>query len=415
LSKAKPFGISKRVVFEAYKRVRANQGAAGVDGESIADFDKDLKNNLYKIWNRMSSGSYFPPAVRSVEIAKKGGGRRKLGVPTVSDRIAQMVAKMYFEPEVEHYFHPDSYGYRAGKSAIEAVGVARKRCWRYDWVLDCDIKAFFDEIDHGLLMRAVRKHTDNKWLLLYIERWLKAPVQVEDGTIYSRGKGSPQGSVISPLLANLFLHYAFDEWMRRNYGSIPFERYADDILVHCRSEKQARWIKTVIERRLNQCGLELHPEKTKIVYCKDSFRKGNYPDEKFDFLGYTFRPRRSKDRYGRFFVSFLPAVSDEAAKSMRRAIRCWRMHRMTEKSIEDLACMFNPVIRGWINYYGQFYKSALYPILKQLNHALQRWAYRKYKKLHGRKRKAFYLLQRIAKQMPHMFVHWRFVGQLAGR
>jgi RNA-directed DNA polymerase len=415
LSKAKPFGISKRVVFEAYLRVKANKGAAGVDEESIADFDKDLKNNLYKIWNRMSSGSYFPPAVRLVEIDKKDGGQRKLGVPTVSDRIAQMVAKMYFEPEVDCYFHPDSYGYRPGKSAIEAVGVARKRCWRYDWVLDFDIKAFFDEIDHELLMRAVRKHTDNKWLLLYIERWLKAPVQAKDGTLYSRRKGSPQGSVISPLLANLFLHYAFDEWMRRNYDSIPFERYADDILVHCKSEKQARWIKTVIEERLKQCRLELHPEKTKIVYCKDSSRKGNYPDVKFDFLGYTFRPRRSKDRYGRFFVSFLPAVSDEAAKRMRRTIRGWRIHRMTEKSIEDLACMFNPVIRGWINYYSQFYKSALYPILKQLNHALQRWAYRKYKKLHGRKRKALDLLQRIAKQMPRMFVHWRFVGQLAGR
>ena len=415
MSKAKPFCISKRVVFEAYKRVRANRGAAGVDEESIADFDKDLKNNLYKIWNRMSSGSYFPPAVRLVEIAKKDGGQRKLGVPTVSDRIAQMVAKMYFEPEVDCYFHPDSYGYRPGKSAIEAVSVARKRCWRYDWVLDLDIKGFFDNIDHELLMRAVRKHTDNKWLLLCIERWLKAPVQAEDGTLISRGKGSPQGSVISPLLANLFLHYAFDEWMRRNHDSIPFERYADDILVHCKSEKQARWIKTVIEERLNQCGLELHPVKTKTVYCKDSFRKGNYPDKKFDFLGYTFRPRRSKDRYGRFFVSFLPAVSDEAAKSMRGKIRGWRMHRMTDKSIEDLACMFNPVIRGWINYYSQFYKSALYPILKQLNHALQRWAYRKYKKLHGRKRKALQLLQRIAKQVPHMFAHWRFVGQLAGR
>ena len=413
--KAKPFGISKRVVFEAYLRVKANKGGAGVDEESIADFEKDLKNNLYKIWNRMSSGSYFPPAVRLVAIAKKDGGQRKLGVPTVSDRIAQMVAKMYFEPEVDPYFHPDSYGYRPGKSAIEAVGVARKRCWRYNWAVDLDIKGFFDNIDHELLMRAVRKHTDSKWLLLYIERWLKAPVQAEDGTLDSREKGSPQGSVISPLLANLFLHYAFDEWMRRNYDSIPFERYADDILVHCKSEKQARWIKTVIEERLKQCRLELHPEKTKIVYCKDSSRKGNYPDVKFDFLGYTFRPRRSKDRYGRFFVSFLPAVSDEAAKSIRRTIRGWRIHRMTEKSIEDLACMFNPVIRGWINYYSQFYKSALYPILKQLNHALQRWAYRKYKKLHGRKRKALDLLQRIAKQMPHMFVHWRFVGQVAGR
>jgi len=415
LSKAKPFCISKRVVLDAYKRVKANQGAAGVDGESIADFERDLKNNLYRIWNRMSSGSYFPPAVRSVEIAKKGGGQRKLGIPTVSDRIAQMVAKIYFEPEVDHYFHPDSYGYRPGKSAIEAVGVARKRCWRYDWVLDFDIKAFFDEIDHELLMRAVRKHTDSKWLLLYIERWLKAPVQTANGTIVGREKGSPQGSVISPLLANLFLHYAFDEWMRRNNENIPFERYADDILVHCKSEKQAQWIKTAIERRLYRCRLELHPEKTKIVYCKDSSRQGSYPNEKFDFLSYRFQPRLSINRYGEFFVSFLPAVSTEAAKSMRRTIRSWQIHRMTDKSIKDLACIFNPVVRGWINYYGRFYKSALYPILNQLNGALQRWAMRKYKKLRRRRRKAFYWFGRVAKWMPYLFAHWRLVRQSAGR
>jgi RNA-directed DNA polymerase len=363
----------------------------------------------------MSSGSYFPPAVRLVEIAKKGGGQRKLGVPTVSDRIAQMVAKIYFEPEVDPYFHPDSYGYRPGKSAIEAVGVARKRCWRYDWVLDLDVKAFFDEIDHELLMRAVRKHTGNKWLLLYIERWLKALVQAADGTVSIRGKGSPQGSVISPLLANLFLHYAFDEWMRRNYGNIPFERYADDIVVHCRSQRQARMMKAGIEERLNQCRLGLHPGKTKIVYCKDTFRKGNYPHEKFDFLGYTFRPRLSKDRYGRFFVSFLPAVSTTAGKAMRATIRSWRVHRMTDKSIKDLACMFNPIVRGWINYYGQFYKSALYRILNQLNGALQRWAMRKYKKLRCRRRKAFYWLGRIARQNPYLFTHWRLVRQSAGR
>ena len=415
MGKAKPFNISKRVVFEAYKRVRANQGAAGVDEESIADFERDLKNNLYKIWNRMSSGSYFPPAVRSVEIAKKNGGKRKLGVPTVSDRIAQMVAKMYFEPKVDHHFHPDSYGYRPGKSAIEAVGMARKRCWRHNWVLDLDIKGFFDNIDHGLLMRAVRKHTDIQWLLLYIERWLKALVQTEDGTFVSREKGSPQGSVISPLLANLFLHYALDEWMRRNYENIPFERYADDILVHCKSERQARWIKDTIDKRLNQCGLELHPEKTKIVCCKNTSRRENYPNGKFDFLGYTFRLRLSKSRHGEFFVSFLPAVSNEAAKSIRKTIRSWRLHRMTDKSIKDLAHMFNPIIRGWVNYYGQFYKSALRPVLNQLNGSLQRWAIRKYKKLRRRKRRAFYWLGRIAKQMPYLFAHWRLVRQSAGR
>jgi RNA-directed DNA polymerase len=415
LGKAKPFNISKRVVFEAYHRVKANKGAAGVDGESIADFDKNLKNNLYKIWNRMSSGSYFPPAVLFVEIAKKGGGLRKLGVPTVSDRIAQMVAKMYFEPSVDPVFHPDSYGYRPGKSAIEALGVARERCWRYRWVVDLDIKGFFDNIDHELLMRAVRKHTDSKWLLLYIERWLKAPVQTVDGTLVERGKGSPQGSVISPLLANLFLHYAFDEWMRRNFETVPFERYADDILVHCKSEKQAKWIKAVIEKRLKQCRLELHPEKTKIVFCGNPPKGGNYPNEKFDFLGYTFRLRRAKGQNGKFFVTFLPAVSNDAAKSIRDTIRSWRLHRMTDKSLKDLANMFNPIIRGWVNYYGQYYKSALHPILNQLNGSLQRWAMRKYKKLHRRKRKAFYFLGRIAKQTPYLFAHWRLVRQTAGR
>jgi len=375
-----------------------------------------LKDNLYKIWNRMSSGSYFPPPVRLVEIGKKGGGQRRLGVPTVADRIAQMVAKMYFEPEIEGIFHPDSYGYRPNKSALDAVGMARKRCWRYDWALDLDIKSFFDNISHELLMRAVGKHTQCKWLLLYIERWLKAPMQLADGTLISRDKGSPQGSVISPLLSNLFLHYAFDEWMRRNHKDIPFERYADDILVHCKSERQARWIKLVIESRLAECQLELHPEKTKIVYCKDQTRRGNYPNEKFDFLGFTFRARTAVGRNGTFFVSFLPAVSDQAAKSIRAKIRSWQIHRSSDKSLKDLAGILNPQIQGWINYYGRFYKSALSPIFKQLNRSLQRWAMRKYKKLRGRKRRAYHWLGRIAKQMRYLFAHWRLgVTPSAGR
>ena len=416
MSKAKPFNISKRVVFEAYKRVKANKGAAGVDKESITDFEKDLKDNLYKIWNRMSSGSYFPPPVRLVEIDKKGGGQRRLGVPTVADRIAQMVAKIYFEPEIEGIFHPDSYGYRPNKSALDAVGMARKRCWRYDWVLDLDIKGFFDNISHELLMRAVGKHTQCKWLLLYIERWLKAPMQLADGTLISRDKGSPQGSVISPLLSNLFLHYAFDEWMRRNHKDIPFERYADDILVHCKSERQARWMKSAIEGRLAECQLELHPEKTKIVYCKDHNRRGNYPNEKFDFLGFTFRARTAVGRNGIFFVSFLPAVSDQAVKSIRAKIRSWQIHRSSDKSLKDLAGILNPQIQGWINYYGRFYKSALSPIFKQLNRSLQSWAMRKYKKLRGRKRRAYHWLGRIAKQMRYLFAHWRLgVTPSAGR
>jgi group II intron reverse transcriptase/maturase len=266
VSQAKPFDISKQVVWEAYKRVKSNRGTCGVDGESISDFEVNLKDNLYKIWNRMTSGSYFPPAVRAVEIPKGDGGKRVLGIPTVSDRIAQMVAKTYLEPKLEPHFHEDSYGYRPGKSAIEALGMARQRCWRHDWVLDLDIKGFFDNIDHDLLMRAVKKHTDCAWILLYVERWLKVPSQGVDGVRVNRDKGTPQGGVISPLLANLFLHYALDVWMKKNYPNIPFERYADDAVFHCRTEVEAKSLREAIESRLKECRLELHPEKTKIVY-----------------------------------------------------------------------------------------------------------------------------------------------------
>ena len=321
MGQARSFEISKQVVWEAYKRIRANQGACGVDGESIQDFEVNLKDNLYKLWNRMSSGSYFPPAVRRVEIPKASGGKRPLGIPTVTDRIAQMVVKMSLEPKVEPCFHEDSYGYRPKKSAIEALGVARERCWRWDWVLDLDIRGFFDNLDHALLMRAVKKHTDCKWVVLYIERWLKAPAQLEDGTLVNRDKGTPQGGVISPLLANLFLHYALDEWMKRKYPEISFERYADDAVFHCVSEKKAKALTTAIGERLAKCRLELHPEKTKIVYCKDDRRRGSYPNEKFDFLGYTFRPRGAVNRSGELFVGFNPAVSNDAVKSMRQTMR----------------------------------------------------------------------------------------------
>jgi RNA-directed DNA polymerase len=291
LDKTKPYDISKYVVWEAYLRVKANKGAAGPDGESIADFEKELKNNLYKIWNRMSSGRYFPPPVRSVSIPKDNGGSRKLGIPTVSDRVAQMVVKLYLEPEVEPHFHLDSYGYRPGKSALDAVATARQRCWRMDWALDLDIKGFFDNLDHALIMRAVKKHTNIAWIILYLERWLKAPVQEEDGTLVKRDRGVAQGSVISPLLANTFMHHAFDKWMQENHPYAPFERYADDVLVHCKSEQQTNYVMKAIAKRLGQCKLELHPEKTKIVYCKDGKRKGSDKHERFDYLGFTFRPR----------------------------------------------------------------------------------------------------------------------------
>ncbi|HAU1148110.1 TPA: group II intron reverse transcriptase/maturase [Legionella pneumophila] len=407
MSTVKSFEITKQLVFEAYKRVKANGGTAGVDGQTIAMFEENLKDNLYKLWNRMSSGSYFPPAVRYVEIPKSDGKVRLLGIPTVSDRIAQMVVKMCLEPEIEPHFHPDSYGYRPGKSAHDALGMARQRCWRYNWCVDLDIKGFFDNLDHELVMRAVRKHTNCKWVLLYVGRWLKAPGQQKDGTLIERNKGTPQGGVISPLLANLFLHYAFDKWMQRNHPSNPFERYADDVLAHCKTEAEAVALKEAIRQRLQSCKLELHPEKTRIVYCKDEDRRGTYVNEKFDFLGYTFRARRSKNRYGKFFINFSPAVSDKAAKTMRQTMRSWRLQLRSDKNIEDLGRMFYSTINGWINYYGKFYKSELYPVFTHLNRLLVRWVMRKYKRLKGHQRKATYWIGKVAKREPHLFPHWR--------
>ena len=415
MDKAKPFCISKWEVWEAYKLVKANKGAAGVDGQSIAEFEEDLKDNLFKIWNRMSSGSYFPPPVRRVDIPKDNGRTRPLGIPTVADRVAQTVVKRYLEPILEEYFRPDSYGYRPGKSAIEAIGVARQRCWRYDWVLDLDIKGFFDKINHDLLMRAVRKHTDCKWVLLYIERWLKAPAQLADGSLIHRDKGTPQGGVISPLLANLFLHYAFDTWMKRQYPQIPFERYADDGICHCRSKDEAERLRVAIERRFAECGLELNLQKTKIVYCKDDGRRGNYPEQKFDFLGFTFRPRRAKDRWGRFFVTFTPAISNEAKKSICDTMRRWKMHRQTDKSLDELARVVNPVLRGWINYYGSFYKSALHRVFQHLNNILVQWASRKYKRLRGYDQRASHWLQGVFHRQPKLFAHWQLSQVKAGQ
>jgi RNA-directed DNA polymerase len=416
LDKAKSFCIPKRWVWEAYRRVKANRGAAGVDEQSIERFEENLKGNLYKLWNRMSSGSYFPPPVKRVEIAKRDGGTRPLGIPTVADRIAQAVVKAYLEPELEEHFHPDSYGYRPKKSALDAVGVARERCWRYAWVLDLDIRAYFDTIPHDLLVRAVKRHTDCAWVLLYVERWLKAPVQLDDGTLEPREKGTPQGSVISPLLANLFLHYAFDGWMAKHHPGIPFERFADDILCHCVSEAQAQWLKRVLERRFAECGLELHPQKTKIVYCKDADRRGHYPNEKFDFLGYTFRPRRSKNRWGKYFVNFSPAVSNAAAKRMRQVIRGWQLGCRVDKRIDDLARMFNPVIRGWLRYYGRYYPSALYPTLRYLDGRLARWAQAKYKRLRRHRRRSEHRIRALAQRDPALFAHWSLLYRAeAGR
>ncbi len=403
----KPFNITKRQVYEAYKAVKSNGGAAGVDRQTIEEFDADLQNNLYKIWNRMSSGSYFPPPVRSVPIPKKSGGQRILGVPTVADRVAQMVVKQLIEPDLEPVFLADSYGYRPGKSALDAVGVTRERCWRYDWVLEFDVKGLFDNIDHGLLLRAVRKHVTCKWALLYIERWLTAPMEQEDGTLVERKRGTPQGGVVSPILSNLFMHYAFDLWMARTHSDLPWCRYADDGLVHCRTEQEAQTLKVELQARLAEYRLEMHPTKTKIVYCQDGKRRGRYPNTKFDFLGYCFRPRLVASRNGRLFWGFNPAVSDSALKDMRTTIRDLHLRQQTQMSLEDIARQINPLLRGWIGYYGRYTPSALYPMFRYVNQRLLSWARRKYKGLRDHKVRASQFLLRLSENCASLFEHWR--------
>ena len=408
MKKTKPFSISKFDVQKAYERVKRNRGSAGVDDLNLEDFEKDRKYHLYRLWNRMSSGSYMPLPVLQVEIPKKGGGVRPLGIPTISDRIAQMVVLLNLEPKLEPVFHKDSYGYRPNKSALEAVGIARKRCWQYDWVLDLDIKGFFDNIPHDLLMKAVRKHTDCKWSLLYIARWLKAPVKRPDGTLVERTKGTPQGSVISPILANLFLHYCMDEWLRIKYSDCPFERYADDCVIHCKTETQAVELRKNLEERLKECGLELHPQKTKIVYCGTKNRNTSYPIIAFDFLGYTFRRREAKSKRGIYFTSFLPAISNKAKVAIRDKMRLWKLVGKSGTDLRRIASFINPVLRGWINYYGAYYKTEFYKMLYHMNELLVRWASRKYKRLKGRKVRAIRWLAEIAKREPNLFEHWRF-------
>src|ERR1700745_2673495 len=395
----KPFNITKKQVYEAYKAVKSKAGAAGVDRQTIEQFDSNLRSNLYKLWNRMSSGSYFPPPVRAVSIPKKTGGQRILGVPTVADRVAQMVVKQIIEPDLDSIFLADSYGYRPGKSALDAIGVTRKRCWKYDWVLEFDIKGLFDNIDHELLLRAVRKHITCKWALLYIERWLKAPMVQEDGTTIERSRGTPQGGVVSPILANLFMHYTFDLWMARTQPDLPWCRYADDGLVHCHTQQEAEAIKAALQARLAECHLEMHPTKTKVVYCKDGKRKGKYPNVRFDFLGYCFRPRLVRRfRDNTLFCGFNPAVSSSAMKAMRSTIRELKLRRQTQLSLQDIACQLNPLLRGWIEYYGRYAPSALHPLLLYVNQTLVAWAMRKFKRFKAHKIRASRFLQKLSQE-----------------
>jgi group II intron reverse transcriptase/maturase len=405
----KSFDISKQEVWDAWLKVKANKGAAGADGCSVEDFETDLKGNLYKIWNRMASGSYFPPPVMAVEIPKPhGGGTRILGVPTVADRIAQTVAAARLEKSVEPKFHEDSYGYRPRRSALDAVGKCRERCWSYDWVADLDIQKFFDSVPWDLIVKAVEANTDQPWVILYVKRWLAAPLQMPDGSLAQRDRGTPQGSAVSPVLANLFLHYAFDTWMARRFPAVPFERYVDDAVVHCRSERQARMVVQAIGERMEQVGLRLHPDKTRIVYCKDGQRRGSGEHTSFDFLGFTFRTRGVRSRHGNVFTGFGPAISKSALKKISGQVRAWRLHLKTGRTLRDLAREINPIVRGWMQYYGAFYRSALHPLLQRINGYLVRWLRKKYRRLRTFA-KAHAAWGRLTRQYPGYFAHWQWV------
>jgi len=403
-TKSKPFEISKWTVAEAFEQVKANRGAAGVDGQSLAEFEADLKDNLYKLWNRMSSGTYFPPPVKAVPIPKKSGGTRVLGVPTVADRVAQTTVKAYLEPEVEPMFHPDSYGYRPNKSAHDALAVTRERCWKYGWVLEFDIVGLFDNIDHDLLMEMVERHAKQKWVTLYIRRWLTAPFD-DKGTLTPRASGTPQGGVISPLLANIFLHYVFDSFMAKEFSSLPWARYADDGVVHCVSKKQALYLKSSLERRFEKFKLTLHPAKTRIVYCGNNKDGRKQEHTSFDFLGYTFRLRGAMSKSGKLFDSFLPAIADKAKKAIRKEVRSWTLQRQIPMEIEDIAKLYNPKIRGWMNYYGKYYPSEVKGVLDYINICLCKWVKSKYKR-HGSWRKAWKWLAKVRQRKPTLFYHW---------
>jgi group II intron reverse transcriptase/maturase len=405
---SKTVPVTKEMVRAAYRKVKSNHGAAGVDKESLESFQSDLSNNLYVIWNRMSSGSYFPRPVRAVSIPKANGKKRVLGIPTVSDRIAQQVVKDYLEPRLEAQFQDESYGYRPLKSAHQAVEAVQENVRQYPWVIDMDIKSFFDEVDHELLMKAVERHVPESWIKMYIRRWLESPAQQSDGTLIQKeGRGTPQGGVISPLLANLFLHYVLDKWLAKHYSSVAFVRYADDIVIHCHTETEAKQLLEAIRERLAECKLSLSEEKTKMVYCQD-YRRPKKKDygKKFDFLGFTFKPRALPSKRGGMFIGYGCAISQKAQTRITEGWKQLNLHRRSDLTIQDIADLVNPQMIGVIRYYGKFKLWELQRLMWHFEFRLVKWVLNKYKKFKGSYSAGYRWIKELKRNYPTMFYYW---------
>jgi len=410
-NETKTIPISKEQVWSAWKKVKSNSGSYGIDNVSIEQI-KPAKH-LYKVWNRLASGSYFPPAVREKGIPKADGKIRYLGIPTVCDRVAQLVIREELEQILEPKFSKNSFAYRPNKSAHQALEQCKLNCQRFKWAIDLDIKGFFDNIDWGLMIRALRHFTKTEYHIMYVKRWLKAPVQKENGEIQQRTKGTPQGGVISPLLANLFLHVSFDKWFEKRFPELTFERYADDIIVHCHSEKQANYVLDTIRKRMTECKLELHPDKTKIIYCERNYKEKlpTKPEHvSFDFLGFTFRPRKVKTPRGKFITGFRPGISKKSRKKIWQTLREMKLHRIVGTTIDKIGFInnLNLKIRGWINYYGVYRLSDLRAVFRVLNNRLLKWVQNKYKRFRNQTTKARQWLRNIAKCFPNLFEHWKF-------
>lgn len=407
--KDKPFSIRKQTVLEACQHVRRKKGAPGCDGIDFEAFERHEAANLYKIWNRMSSGSCFPSPVLAVQIPKKNGKMRTLGIPTIEDRVAQMVVLKVIEPGIEPLFHPDSYGYRPRKSAIEAVATARRRCWKFPYVIELDIKGLFDNIDHALLMRVVEMHVKEKWAVLYIKRWLETPFIDGDGKETPRVTGTPQGGVISPILANLFMHYAFDMWMQIHHPEAPFERFADDALIHCGTREEAENIRAELAKRFAECRLEMNEEKTRIAYCRSTSNTNDEPITTFEFLGYLFKPEYLKCKDGVLRVCFIAQVGKTGEQRLRDKVRAKQLKSMCGSTVEQIARELNPTVRGWINYFRKFSPSAMRTALQWVDEHIIGWAMKKYKTLRGSRRKARRWLERLREHSPDMFAHWKYL------